>query len=411
MRYILHIDMNKFYASVEQLLDPRLRHRAIAVCGSTEERHGIVLTASQEAKRMGVKTGMANWQAKQVCPMLQIVPPHYEQYMKYSILARKLYARYSDRIEPYGMDESWVDISPLCKSFSDAEKIADQIRLGVREELGLTVSVGVSFSKIFAKLGSDMKKPDAVTVLDDINWREKIWPLPASDLLYVGKSTIRRLMGYGVYTIGDMAKTEPQLMTDWFGKNGAVLWNFANGFDQAHVMPSDFVAPIKSVGHGITCSRDLMNNDEIWRVMLELAQDVGYRLRRVRLAACGVQIWVRSSQLFGQQYQKKLFYPTQSPLELAREGFSLFEKRYQWTEPVRSICVRGISLVDEKSPVQLGFFEDAEKRDKRDKLEACVDELRDRFGKHCLISASLMKEVPIPDDGREIVVMPDRMFE
>jgi len=223
-RFILHSDANCFYASVEMLLNPALRGKAVAVCGSVENRHGIVLAKSELAKKAGVKTGQANWEAKQTCPGLIVVPPQYDQYCKFSALLRNIYLRYSNEVESFGMDECWIDITPICSSFQEAERIANEIRESVKSELGITVSVGVSFNKILAKLGSDMKKPDAVTVLDDINWRERVWPLAASEILYVGRATTRKLVRYGVYTIGDLARTEPDSLRSWFGKNGIALW-------------------------------------------------------------------------------------------------------------------------------------------------------------------------------------------
>lgn len=269
-RCILHSDANCFYASVEMLLNPELRGKAVAVCGSTEERHGIVLAKSELAKKAGVKTGQANWEARQACPGLIVVPPHYDQYCKFSRLLRNIYLRYTNLVEPYGMDECWLDVTGSTQLYGSGEQIAEEIRQTVKDELGITVSIGVSFNKIFAKLGSDMKKPDAVTVLDDSNWRERIWPIPVSELLYVGRSTTRKLMERCVYTIGDLAKTDPSILTSWFGKNGMGLWIFANGEDGSRVMPDGYEAPIKSVGHGITCSCDLHKNEEVWKVMLEL---------------------------------------------------------------------------------------------------------------------------------------------
>lgn len=254
---ILHSDLNCFYASVEMMLDPRLRGKAVAVCGSTEDRHGIVLAKSELAKRAGVKTGMVNWEAKQRCPDLILVPPQYEQYLKYSKLAHEIYYRYTDMVEPFGMDECWLDCTGGRGLYGDGPRIADEIRTAMREELGLTVSVGVSYNKIFAKLGSDMKKPDAVTIITSSDFKEKVWPLPASDLLYVGRATTKRLEGYGIHTIGDIARTPPELLRSWFGVNGLAIWKYASGTDTSRVAHKDFVSPVKSIGHGITCTADL----------------------------------------------------------------------------------------------------------------------------------------------------------
>ena len=225
-RAILHSDMNCFYASVEQMLDPTLRGKAIAVCGSQETRHGIVLAKSQLAKKAGVKTGMAIWQAKECCRDLIVVPPQYDQYLKYSRLAHEIYLRYTDRMEPYGMDECWLDLTG-CRL--DPVTAAEEIRATTKSELGLTVSIGVSFNKIFAKLGSDMKKPDAMTVITLDNFRDLVWPLPASDLLYCGPATTKKLANYGIHTIGDIAATAPEYLRGWLGVNGIALWHYASG--------------------------------------------------------------------------------------------------------------------------------------------------------------------------------------
>ena len=258
--------MNAFYASVEMMLDPSLRGKPVAVCGSTENRHGIVLAKSQLAKKVGDKTGMVNWEARQRCPGLIMVPPQYDEYLKYSKLAHEIYYRYTDLVEPFGMDECWLDVTASRYQFGSGTDIAEEIRTACREELGLTVSVGVSFNKIFAKLGSDMKKPDATTVITEDDFREKVWPLAASEMIYVGRATEAKLAKYGIRTIGEVAATSPETLRCWFGVNGLALWRYANGLDQSRVMQKDFVSPVKSVGHGITCNADLENEEEVFKV-------------------------------------------------------------------------------------------------------------------------------------------------
>lgn len=409
-RFILHSDANSFYASVEMLLNPDLRGKPVAVCGSTEERHGIVLAKSELAKKAGVKTGQANWEARQACPDLVVVPPQYDQYCKFSKLLRNIYLRYTDLVEPYGMDECWLDVTHSRNLHGDGVKIAEEIRSTVKRELGLTVSIGVSFNKIFAKLGSDMKKPDAVTVLPKDDWQSRIWPLPVSELLYVGRATARKLISRNVLTIGDLAKTDPELLQGWFGKNGIMLWCFANGKDMSRVMPDGYEAPIQSVGHGITCSCDLQSNDEVWKVMLELSQDIGHRLRSYNLAAKGVRLAVRGNDLYGQQYQAQMLYPSQSPLEIAQAARLLFAKRYGWETPVRAVCVTGINLISNNYPVQIDVFGDEVKRLRRQKLEDCIDEIRGRFGKRAIVAAALMGDLHMPQDGRHEVTMPGMMY-
>lgn len=409
---ILHIDMNKFYATVEQMLNPSLRGKAIAVCGSAEERRGIVLTASAEAKKCGVKTGMANWEARATCPGLIVVPPRYDQYVKFSRLGRAIYQRYSDAVEPFGMDECWCDVSPLCRTIDDAAQIADEIRLAVKEELGLTVSIGVSFSKVLAKLGSDMKKPDAVTVLGPENWKERVWPLPVSDLLYCGPSTTRKLMAHYIYTIGDLAAYPVENIQRMLGKNGLMLWRYANGEDNAAVMPVGYERDVKSVSKGITCSADLVNEEEVWKVLLELSQDVGSQLYGYGLAATGVSVYIRENDLScGLAKQVPLPYPTQSPFEIAQAARILFGNHYRWNHPVRAVCVSTQGLVPREKPVQLSLFYSEEQRLRRQMLDDCVFQIRRRFGKHAIMSASLLGDLKMPDDGRHEVKMPGLMFQ
>lgn len=408
-RAILHSDLNCFYASVETMLNPSLRGKAVAVCGSTENRHGIVLAKSEKAKRAGVKTGQANWEARQACPGLICVPPQYDEYLKYSRLVRDIYGRYTDQIEPYGMDECWLDVTGS-RSLGNGIEIAESIRQTVKEELGLTVSIGVSFNKIFAKLGSDMKKPDAITVLDRQNWREKVWPLPVSELLFCGRATTKKLIDRNVYTLGDLAKVDVDLLKDWFGVNGISLWSFVNGLDTSRVMHKDFVSPVKSVGHGITARADLTSEESVWRIILELSQEIGHRLRLHDLSAKAVQITVKDCNLVYKQYQAPLPFPSQSPMEIAQQARVLFDDHYGWHDPVRAVTVRAINLISHDMPIQLDFFSDAEHRLRREKLEDTIDELRGRFGNHCIYAASLMGDLLLPGDATHKVKMPGVMY-
>lgn len=410
-RTILHSDMNSFYASVEMMLDPSLRGKAVAVCGSTENRHGIILAKSQLAKKAGVKTGMVNWEARQRCPDLIMVPPQYDEYLKYSRLAHEIYYRYTDLVEPFGMDECWLDVTDSRYQCGDGVEIAEAIRTACREELGLTVSIGVSFNKIFAKLGSDMKKPDATTLITEEDFREKVWPLAASEMIYVGRSTEAKLAAYGIRTIGELAATSPMLLQNWFGVNGLALWRYANGYDQSRVMHRDFVSPVKSIGHGITCSADLENEEEVFKVMLELSQDVGHRLRVHGLMARGVQIWIRGKDLSGMQCQCRLPVRTQLPNEITAAGFRLFQERYNWSQHVRAVCIRATDLIPKSEAEQMSLFIDNEKRERRERLENTIEELRSRFGKRSVTYAALLGDLKMPGDGREKVRMPGLMYQ
>ena len=410
-RTILHSDMNAFYASVEMMLDPSLRGKPVAVCGSTENRHGIILAKSQLAKKAGVKTGMVNWEARKLCPDLVMVPPQYDEYIKYSRLAHEIYYRFTDLVEPFGMDECWLDVTASRYQGGTGPEIAEKIRTACREELGLTVSVGVSFNKVFAKLGSDLKKPDATTIISEDDFREKIWPLAASEMIYVGRATEAKLAKYGIHTIGELAATSPELLRSWFGVNGLALWRYANGTDRSRVMHKDFVSPVKSVGHGITCNADLENDEEVFKVMLELSQDVGHRLRVHGLAARGVQIWIRTNDLSGMQCQCKLPLCTQLPSEITAAGFKLFQERYHWSQNVRAVCIRATDLIPKPKEEQLSMFIDHEKRDRRERLEDTIEAIRGQYGKGSVTYAILLGNLKMPGDGREKVKMPGLMYQ
>jgi DNA polymerase-4 len=392
------------------LLQPKLRGKAVAVAGSTENRHGIILAKSELAKKAGVRTGSATWEALRVCPELILLPPQYEQYLKFSKQVREIYGRYTNRVEAFGMDENWLDLTG-CVGERDGAKAADMIRKTVREELGLTVSIGVSFNKVFAKLGSDFKKPDGTTEITRSEFKDKIWPLPASDLLYVGHATARALARFGIRTIGGIAQSTPEFMESLFGVVGKGLWKYANGLDESRVMPEGWEAPIKSVGHGITTTSDLTDNHEVWLVMLELSQEVGHKLLKSGLSARGVQITLRDNRLGVKQYQCQMATHTQSPMEIAQYGFKLFEQNYDWHAFLRTITIRAINLVDAASPRQLTLFDDEERREKLQRLHETVDGLRTRFGKRAVFNASLMGDIKMPVDGRDLVVMPNVMFQ
>lgn len=393
------------------MLNPSLKGKPVAVGGSAESRHGIILAKSQEAKRCGVKTGEALWEARQKCRDLIIIEPHFEEYMKYSNYAHEIYRRYTDLIEPFGLDECWLDVTSSTAIFGDGERIAEEIRETVKFELGLTVSIGVSFNKIFAKLGSDIKKPDAVTCIEKETFKEKIWLLPASDLFGVGRATTRRLENYGIFTIGQLALTDIAFLRRVFGKCGEQLWAYANGLDSSRVKPDGYSRIVKSVGHGITCVSDLVNSDEVWKVFLQLSQDVSRRLKEHKLSAKGVQISVKDNQLISRQFQLILPMATQSAIELAGAAIELFNSNYRWNYDVRAVTIRAINLEQSDSPSQLDLFNDWSKHEKQEKIDNAVMDIRSRFGKQAIFNCCLMQEKKIPHHKPEISVMPEPMFK
>ena len=379
-RDILHCDMNNFYASVECMLDPALKKYPVAVCGSVEERHGIVLAKNYKAKAFQVQTGDAVWQAQQKCPGLVVIPPHYEEYIKYSKLARNVYERYTDQVEPYGMDECWLDITGTRSLFGSPEKIANEIRETIKFELGLTISVGVSFNKIFAKLGSDYKKPDAITTMYKSEFKQKAWSLPVADLLYVGKSTNRKLALFGIKTIGDLARADEDVLNSHLGKMGSILWSFANGYDDSSVKLENTHAPIKSVGNSTTTPKDLVCDEDVKIVLYILAESVAARLRENGFRCRVVEISVRDNELFSFTRQKKIDHATNITGEIAAYAYQIFKENYNWSKPIRSVGVRGADLVTDNYWEQIDLFSSVEKREKQMKMDSAVDEIRRRFG-------------------------------
>ena len=379
-RVILHCDANSFYASVEMLYNPDIRDLPVAVGGSVEARHGIILTKNQKAKACGIKTGEAIWQAKQKCPALVCVPPDYPLYVRFSRKMRRLYEQYSDRVESFGLDEAWIDLTNPGVTIADGERVAQEIRERVKHELGITVSVGVSFNKIFAKLGSDMRKPDAVTVIPRSSFRERIWHLPAGELLYVGPSTRRRLARMNIQTIGDLAQLDTAVAQYCLGKNGLLLKAYANGLDESPVMPVDFRAAIKSVGNSTTPPHDIETVEDARCIYYLLAESVAARLRQEGFRARCVTIIARTTELVTSSHQRMLQKPTNLSGEIARMAMQLFGERFRDGLPYRSVGISCSRLTMDDAPIQLDFMGDEEKRMALEDMERSIDDLRRRFG-------------------------------
>ncbi len=379
-RDILHCDANCFYASVEMQRSPELRGKPIAVCGSKEDRHGIVLTASYPAKRSGVKTGMAIWQAKQACPELVVVPPDYPEYIRISGMLREIFNSYTNLVEPFGLDEAWLDVTGSRELFGSPMEIAREISERVKFELGITLSIGVSNNKITAKLGSDYKKPDAITRIMPDNYREIVHPLPVEDLLYVGPATSRKLRHVGVNTIGKLAECDEDFLSRKLGKMGLVLKTFAMGLDPTPVRPCDHIQAIKSVGNGCTAPRDLVSDDDVRIMLYLLSESVALRLRQLAARCAVVGLYVRDCELASFTRQRKLREPTCSSSEIAETAFDLFQRSYHWDKPLRGVGVRGSELVDTAGGVQLSFYADAVRREKWEHIDDAMDRLRARYG-------------------------------
>ena len=398
-RTILHSDLNNFYASVECMLNPKLRDFPVAVCGDVELRQGIVLAKNYLAKAYGVQTAEPVFMAKRKCRNLIIVPPHFEEYEKISRRAKEIYYDYTDLIEPMGLDECWLDVTGSVRLFGDGEKIAHTIRERIKRELGVTVSVGVSFNKVFAKLGSDLKKPDAVTVISKDSFKEKIWHLPATDMIGVGRASGEKLAKMGVCTIGDLANMPLGYLKYKFGKVGEQMHKNANGLDDGDVTPRDDT-PDKSVGRGITVVKDLVSDTEVYSVMLELSQEIGHALYSSEKMAGGVAIAIKDNKFNTISRQMNLPIPTQSPSEITKVAYELFLKHYLWEENVRAVSVRATNLVCADEPVQLDIFSCANSLHKIEMRDRAVEEIRNLFGRKSIFSASSMINYKMPRGER-----------
>jgi DNA polymerase-4 len=381
-RIILHSDCNCFYASVEMLHNPSLRDIPMAVGGDPEARHGIILTANYIAKRRGVKVGMALWEARKVCGDLTIVSPNYDEYIRFSRKARKIYSDYTDLVEPYGLDESWIDIthSKDMLGTDTGMSIAKEISNRVKRELGITVSIGVSWNKVYAKFGSDYKKPDVITQISRENYRDILWSAPASDLLYVGRHTNEKLRKYGIITVGDLAKADPDSLHNIFGKIGYVLSAFARGEDQTPVAAVGESSPIKSVGNSTTTPRDLVNDEDVRMVIYLLSESVAARLRENHFIGDVIGISVRDNGLFSFTRQHRVKIPTNISEEIAGYAWQLFKENYDWAHPIRSVGVRVAGLVPDTMPYQTDLFRSEALREKYLRADLAVTDIRRRFG-------------------------------
>lgn len=379
-RVIFHSDANSFYATVECLYNPALRDKPVAVCGDPEERHGIVLTANRIAKGMGVKTGMAIWQAHQACPELVAVKPDYPLYLHFSEMMRDIYSEYSDHVEAFGLDECWLDMTQPGFTIEDGKRAADKLRNRIKNELGITVSIGVAENKVFAKLASDLRKPDFTTVISRENYREVAWPLPVGDLLFCGPHTTRKLRDFGIRTIGDLALADPQALLSRLGKNGLMLRAFARGEDTSRVMRSDASALIKSIGNSTTPPHDIVSFEDVKCIYYLLAESVAARLREQGFRCRRVGISVRQTNLQTFSCQKMLNKDTNLTGDIAHAALSLFQENFMGKLPLRSVGLSCSALSGENVPVQLDLLGDAERDLKREQLDRALDGLRKRYG-------------------------------
>ena len=387
-RIIFHIDQNCYFASVEMISRPELRNVPMAVAGDASVRHGIILAKNEPAKKYGIKTAEAIWQAKAKCPELVLVDAHHKKYEFYSKKIRAMYSEYTDKVEPFGLDECWLDMTGIVSDYAEAEETALEIRNRVKEEFKLTCSVGISFNKVFAKLGSDYKKPDATTVFPDENWKEKIWPLPVADLLFVGRHTAEKLLKINVKTIGDLANTDGEFISRYLGKAGEMLWEYANGLDDAPVAESGYKRIPKSVGNSTTTAEDMTSDRQIERTLHMLSESVAERLRKHTLKGTVVQITVRDRDLSIYEKQKIIYKPTDDAKVIYAAARDLFKESYDWEKGVRSIGVRCTKLVRADSGEQLSIFNEVKASERDDRLNKAIDDINRRYGSSVIKSAA-----------------------
>ena len=397
-RTILHCDCNGFYASVECALNPQLKNVPMAVGGSAEERQGIILAKNELAKKYNIKTAETIWQARRKCPDLVIVPPHHDLYEQYSKRVNNIYKEYTDLVEPFGIDESWLDVTASRALFGDGETIANTLRERIKNEVGITISVGVSFNKVFAKLGSDYKKPDATTIITRENFKEIVYPLPVTDMLYAGKKTAVQLQKLGIKTIGDLASANKELLIKALGKNGEMLSEYARGEDTEPVMCVTDETEIKSVGNGLTFKQDLVGEEQIKRGIHIITESVATRMKRYGVKCKTLRVQIKGTDFKTVSRQRGLDTPTNLEKTIRDVAYELLCDVWDLKKPVRALSIAGANLLHDDSGAQLSLFEEDITDEKRENLEETIRTLRKRYGFNSVKTADIMdREVGVSE--------------
>lgn len=392
-RTILHCDLNGFYASVECLFHPELKKVPMAVAGNPKNRHGIILAKNELAKGFGIKTAETVWQAKKKCPELILVSPRRGEYSKYSKLVNGIYNRYTNLVEPFGIDESWLDITGVYHLSGSGFEVAEEIRGTVHKELGLTISVGVSWNKIFAKLGSDYKKPDATTIISRENYMEIAYPLPVTDLLFVGKSAADILGKLKIRTIGDLARSDREVITSRLGKMGSTIWGYANGLDDSPVAPAGRPRESQSIGNGMTFKRDLLGMKDIRTAIFALSDEVAYRMRKQGVSCRVIAVTIKNTALKTISRQRTLPGPTHLSKEIAATSIEIIKESWNLKKPIRMLSITGSGLTDKDSACeQITLFADSGEKKKQERLESAMDKIREKYGKSSLTLGSAIDD-------------------
>lgn len=396
-RAIAHIDINSCYAQIEEMLNPKYRSVPMAVGGHEEARHGIILAKNQLAKKYKIQTGETLREAKAKCPELVIIHPHYDEYLYYTKLVKDIYREYSDKVESFGLDEAWIDLTESDSLFGDPIDIVKKIQQRVYDEIGLTVSIGLSYNKIYAKLGSDLIKQSGLVHIRKDNQKYVVFPLPVEDLLYVGRKTKEKLYRWGITTIGQLANTDRKLMHDRLGKMGDVIWCFANGYDTADVAFNGQVDPIKSCGNSITTPRDICDADEAKLIFMVLCESVASRLKDDHLKGSVISISLRDCELHSFTRQMKLREPTNISMELLEHAMELLHEHYAFWIPLRSIGVSVYSLSPDSDHLQLSLFQEEQNRIKQKRIDLVMDQIRNRYGFQAVKRCALVAKPDITD--------------
>ncbi|MEG0392659.1 MAG: DNA polymerase IV [Anaerovoracaceae bacterium] len=402
-RTILHCDMNGFFASVELLDHPELIHRPMAVCGNPDNRHGIILAKNQIAKEYGVTTAETLWQARKKCPDLCCVPPHMHKYKHYSQVINEIYNRYTDMVEPFSIDESWLDVTASMNLFGSGKDIADAIRETVKKETGLTLSAGVSFNKIFAKMGSEYKKPDATTVISRENYKHILWPLPVSQLFFVGKVSAEKLKKSGIHTIGALALCEKSFLVALLGKQGSLIHDYANGRDMEPVAKFSQLRKARSIGNGITFKRNLLGQEDIRIAVVGLSDKIAARLRKEKLKASGIKIEIKDPGFQVISRQKQLPYASNISGELINAAMELIQGHWDMEKPIRLLTITAINLCDETEEEQLSLVSFlSEDREKSEKIDRTLDSIREKYGNKAIsFGRVLNNDIGMTPDHRD----------
>jgi len=393
-RTILHCDLNNFYASVECSKYPQLRNVPIAIAGNQELRHGIILAKNQIAKEMGIKTGQAIWEAKEICEDLKLLPPDFKEYRYYSKMVKEIFTDYTDLIEDFGIDEAWLDVTQSKALFGDGFQIAKTIQQRIYYEIGLSSSIGISFNKIFAKLGSDYKKPMGLTLISRDNYQDIVWPLPVEDLLYVGRSTVEKLHHMGIFTIKDLAQYNYGKLRQALGKWGEYLWHFANGEDHSEVAKQTYIFPVKSIGNGITAPRDIYDINDFRLVAYVLCESIIARMREQHLAARCVSVQFRNTKLVSMTRQITFSIPIYTVKRLVEVSVSLCQENYHFHVPLRSMSISVSRLISRNSYHQLSLFDDLDDNEE-EAVDIVMERIRKRFGTFAVRRCSMKQDMEL----------------